>query len=82
MSPEEFHHGTGIRGCTSVSGPGDPRWPGGPNRHVIRWILDHTAVMVTAHYWKDGGTWKKLESPADFAALNLRLDGIRRLAVL
>lgn len=66
----------------SIVGPGDPMHHGGPSRHVVRWILDHTATMGSGRYWKDRGTWKKLNSPDDFRALNAALDGVRSAGVL
>lgn len=66
----------------SITGPGDPHWRGGPSTPLIRWILDHAAVAGTTRYWRHVGTWQKLESDADFAALNLALDRIRPFAMV
>lgn len=61
---------------------GDPVHRGPPDRFVIWWILDHTRTLGPTRYWNDAGTWKKLKTPADFAALNRALDSFRTRAVL
>ena len=60
-----------IRGCTALTGPGDPRWSGPPDQLRIRRILELTTSDSRGRrYFKFGGQWRRLVTPADFEQLN------------
>lgn len=61
----------GIRYCTNLEGPGDPRWKGAPSiergRQVRRSV---TRDSSGREYFYDGGTLVRLLTPASYKRLN------------
>lgn len=61
----------GIRYCTNLEGPGDPRWTGPPDRdRALRARrITHTDSSGKQYFW-DHGTLVGLQSPASYRRLN------------
>jgi hypothetical protein len=59
------------RHVVSITGPGDPRWTGPPDDARIRRIKQLTDQDSRGRrFYLANGGWKRLETAADFAALN------------
>lgn len=66
----------GLLFVTSITGPGDPRWKGGPTPERVARIKDLTCTIDGRIYYRPGYNegWRKLLTDSDYTRLNRALD--------